>query len=201
MLRDSAMVKEGEDDYFQDTSRHTTFHANNLWVDLRVVDRLLRAERRARRGGPRAAGHRQPQDGRPRDPGSTPVIQIETAMGAAVERIEGARALFVPRTRFRPVKTTNELLLVRSDIFELAADSTVVSVIDHPEPYVDLDKPFKLVPGFEQRFATGCPRCARPPPSSSRATCTSGPTSWRWVTWWSTGPRRRRSPTAITLGA
>ncbi len=157
VLRDSAMVKEGEDEFFQDTARHTTFHANNLWVDLRVVDRLLgQSEERGEVGlGLPVIVNRKTVD--PSDPDSTPVIQIETAMGAAVERIEGARALFVPRTRFRPVKSTNELLLVRSDIFELADDSTVVSVIHHADPYVDLGKPYKLVPGFEERFAHGVP--------------------------------------------
>jgi UTP--glucose-1-phosphate uridylyltransferase len=55
------------------------------------------------------------------------------------------------------VKTTNELLLVRSDIFELDDQSTVVSVITHPEPFIDLDKPYKLVPGFEKRFPRGVP--------------------------------------------
>jgi UTP--glucose-1-phosphate uridylyltransferase len=93
----------------------------------------------------------------PSDSSSTEVIQIETAMGGAVARIDGARAIHVPRTRFRPVKTTNELLLVRSDIFELDDQSNIVSVITHADPFVDLDKPYKLVPGFEQRFAKGAP--------------------------------------------
>ena len=78
-------------------------------------------------------------------------------MGGAVVRIDGARAIHVPRTRFRPVKTTNELLLVRSDIFELDDQSNIVSLITHPDPFVDLDKPYKLVPGFEHRFPRGAP--------------------------------------------
>jgi UTP--glucose-1-phosphate uridylyltransferase len=32
-----------------------------------------------------------------------------------------------------------------------------VSVITHADPFVDLDQPYKLVPGFEQRFAKGAP--------------------------------------------
>ena len=157
VLRDSAMVAPGEDHFFQDTSRHTTFHANNLWVDLRVVKALLdEAQERGEVGlGLPVIVNRKTVD--PSDSSSTEVIQIETAMGAAIEKIEGARALFVPRDRFRPVKTTNELLLVRSDIFELDQHSSVVSTIDHPDPYVDLDKPFKLVPAFEERFAHGVP--------------------------------------------
>ena len=158
VLRDSAMVADGEDHYFQDTTRHTTFHANNLWVDLQVVANLLAA---ARSQGNVGLGlpiivNRKTVD--PSDAGSTAVIQIETAMGTAIERIEGARAIHVPRTRFRPVKTTNELLLVRSDIFELDEESNVVSVIDHPEPFVDLDSGvYRLVPQFDRRFPEGVP--------------------------------------------
>jgi UTP--glucose-1-phosphate uridylyltransferase len=157
VLRDSAMVADQDEEHFQDEKRHTTFHANNLWVDLRTLAALLQES--ASRGD---AGidlpvivNRKTVD--PSDSSSTEVIQIETAMGGAVARIEGARAIHVPRTRFRPVKTTNELLLVRSDIFELDDQSTVVSVITHPEPFIDLDKPYKLVPGFEKRFPRGVP--------------------------------------------
>ena len=56
------------------------------------------------------------------DPGdkSTPeVFQLETAMGAAVGVFEGARPLRVPRTRFSPVKTTEDLLALRSDAYVL----------------------------------------------------------------------------------
>ncbi len=152
ILRDSAMVAPGDEDHFQDNTRHTMFHANNLWVDLHVIDRLLGE------GGldlPIIV-NRKTVD--PSDSSSTPVIQLETGMGTAIERIEGAQAIHVPRTRFRPVKTTNELLLVRSDIFELDDDAQVVSVIDHPEPFVDLDGSwFKLVPDFEERFPQGVP--------------------------------------------
>ncbi|MEO7234982.1 MAG: UTP--glucose-1-phosphate uridylyltransferase [Lapillicoccus sp.] len=158
VLRDSAMVAPGDEEHFQDTSRHTTFHANNLWVDLIVVDRLLReGDGRGEAGiGLPIIVNRKTVD--PSDSSSTEVIQIETAMGAAIERIEGARAIHVPRSRFRPVKTTNELLLVRSDIFELDDDSMVVSTIDHADPYVDLDgKHYKLVPDFETRFPKGVP--------------------------------------------
>ena len=157
VLRDSAMVEPEDEEAFQDIGRHTTFHANNIWVDLRVLDRLLTDS--AARGeagiGLPVIVNRKTVD--PSDPSSTDVIQIETAMGGAVVLIEGARAIHVPRTRFRPVKTTNELLLVRSDIFELDGQSTVVSVITHPDPYIDLDTPYKLVPGFEQRFPKGVP--------------------------------------------
>ena len=88
---------------------------------------------------------------------STPVIQIESSMGTAVEVFEGSQALFVPRDRFRPVKTTNELLLVRSDLYELDAASRVVSLIDHEEPFVDLSSEFRFIFDFDAHFPHGVP--------------------------------------------
>jgi UTP--glucose-1-phosphate uridylyltransferase len=101
----------------------------------------------------------------PRDPASTPVIQLESAMGAAIGSIPGARALHVPRSRFAPVKTTDDLLVVRSDAYELTSDGQMSPGFDGPGPVVTLDKAFyKLLPDFEQRFPGGAPslrRCSR----------------------------------------
>ena len=63
------------------------------------------------------------------DPGdkSTPAVyQLETAMGAAVGVFEGAGALRVPRSRFVPVKKTTDLLVLRSDAYELGDGARVV---------------------------------------------------------------------------
>ena len=48
----------------------------------------------------------------PRDPDSLPVYQLETAMGSAISVFDRAGAIRVPRTRFIPVKNTNDLLAV-----------------------------------------------------------------------------------------
>ena len=153
VLRDSAMVAEGEDQYFQDTDRHPWFHANNLWVDLDQLAARL-AERDGILGLPIIV-NRKTVD--PTRPDSTPVIQIESAMGAAVEVFDGSRALAVDRSRFRPVKTTNELLLIRSDLYRLTEDSLVESTIDHDEPFIDLAKAYAHIGPFEQRFPHGVP--------------------------------------------
>ena len=58
----------------------------------------------------------------PTDPTSPKVIQIESAMGAAVEVFDGATAIEVDRSRFLPVKTTNDLLLLRSDVYGVGED-------------------------------------------------------------------------------
>ena len=153
VLRDSAMVAEGEDHFFQDNRRHPWFHANNLWVDLDALAARL-AERDGVLGLPIIV-NRKTVD--PTRPDSTPVIQVESAMGAAVEVFDGSRALAVDRSRFRPVKTTNELLLIRSDLYRLTDDALVESTIDHPEPFVDLGRAYTHVAAFEERFPAGVP--------------------------------------------
>ena len=62
----------------------------------------------------------------PARPGSPAVIQLETAMGAAIDAFDGALALRVPRTRFAPVKTTDDLLVLRSDAYGSTSDARVV---------------------------------------------------------------------------
>jgi UTP--glucose-1-phosphate uridylyltransferase len=94
----------------------------------------------------------------PTDASSTPVIQLETAMGAAIGAIDGAQAILVPRIRFAPVKTTDDLLVVRSDAYELRPDGAVTPTFDGEAPIVTLDPEyFKLLPDFEPRFPAGAP--------------------------------------------
>lgn len=153
ILRESAMVVDGEQDLFQDTTRHQWFNTNNLWVGLDELDALMR-ERDGILGLPIIV-NRKTVD--PTRPDSTKIIQIESAMGTAVEAFDGSVALRVPRSRFRPVKTTNELLLLRSDVFELDEQSRIVSLIDHPEPRIGLDGHYKLIADFDARFPQGPP--------------------------------------------
>ena len=100
----------------------------------------------------------------PRDPSTPPVIQLESAMGAAIQSFPGARLLCVPRTRFVPVKTTNDLLVIRSDVYELRDDMVVEP---RPEragrlPLVDLDRRFYARRDrFDARFPSGPPSLRR----------------------------------------
>ena len=153
VLRDTAQVAEGDERHFRDIKRHSTFNANNVWIDLRV----LRERMTAKEGvlGLPIIVNRKNVD--PADPTSPEVIQMESAMGTAIEVFEGSEAILVPRTRFRPVKTTNDLLVIRSDFFSLDDDYHVVAAVDGPEPFVDLDSSYRFVPGFEKRFPKGVP--------------------------------------------
>lgn len=153
ILRESAQVRDDDADAFSDTDRHGYFNTNNLWLDLRALADVL-AERDGVLGLPMIV-NRKTVD--PADPESPKVIQIETAMGAAIEAFEGAQVIEVPRSRFQPVKTTNDLLVVRSDAYSLADDGHLEAVAD-PAPVVDLDpRHYKLVGDFDARFPDGPP--------------------------------------------
>ena len=109
VLRETAQVPEG-DDSFGDVERWRFYNTNNLWIDLRALEALV-GEDPAGPALPLIVNHKTVDPG---DDGSPAVLQLETAMGAAIGAIDGARALHVPRSRFAPVKTTDDLLVVRS---------------------------------------------------------------------------------------
>jgi UTP--glucose-1-phosphate uridylyltransferase len=148
ILRDTAQTAPEEMVYFTDEHRHPYFHTNNLWFDLVRLRELLTA-RNSVLGLPLIRNEKTVD---PSDPSSIKVIQVESAMGAAVEVFEGATAICVGRDRFLPVKTTNELLLLRSDVYELNAEGKLVARTDKA-PEVDLDGRFyKLVDDFTGRI-------------------------------------------------
>lgn len=156
ILRDTAQTAPEEMDYFTDEFRHPFFHTNNLWFDLEKLYAAL-TERGAVLGLPLI---RNVKNVDPTDSSSPEVYQIETAMGAAIEVFEGATAIVVGRDRFLPVKTTNDLLLLRSDAYELAEDGALRLAVD-AAPLVDLDsKHYKTMHTFEERFPYGAPSLA-----------------------------------------
>jgi UTP--glucose-1-phosphate uridylyltransferase len=154
VLRETAQVPEEDQEAFEDTERHRFFNANNIWVNLRALKRTL-DERDGVLGLPMIVNKKTVD---PSDSSSPAVLQLETAMGAAIGVFEGAAALHVPRARFAPVKTTNNLLVVRSDAYELADDWTVqLAAGRDAAPIVELSDEFKLMSDFEDRFAGGPP--------------------------------------------
>jgi UTP--glucose-1-phosphate uridylyltransferase len=154
VLRETAQVPDEDQEAFEDTERHRFFNANNIWVNLRALKRTL-DERDGVLGLPMIV-NRKTVD--PSDSSSPAVLQLETAMGAAIGVFDGAAALHVPRARFAPVKTTSHLLVVRSDAYELADDWTVqLAPSRSAAPIVELSDDFKLLPDFESRFPAGPP--------------------------------------------
>jgi UTP--glucose-1-phosphate uridylyltransferase len=153
VLRETAQTPDEDVESFEDISRHRYFNCNNIWVDLEALDRTL-DERDGVLGLPMIVNRKTVDPG---DSSSPAVVQLETAMGAAVGVFEGAAAIRVPRARFAPVKKTDDLLVVRSDAYALAEDFTV-RLARERAPVVSLDSDYyKLLRDFEQRFSGGAP--------------------------------------------
>lgn len=96
ILRESAQCAKEDEPAFQDISRHQFFNTNNLWVRLDLLFDLMKKS-----GGfvplPTILNGKTVD---PQQDTSTPVWQLETAMGAAIECFPGAGAVVVPRSRF-----------------------------------------------------------------------------------------------------
>ncbi len=156
LLRESAQCSAEDMALFQDIHRHKYFNTNNIWLNLRILQQITQTDPDQITMLPLI---RNPKTVDPRDSDSTPVYQLETAMGAAIVVFEGAQAIRVPRTRFAPVKTTSDLLAVRSDAFRLTDDYHIVP--DPGDVVVELDaKYYKLIDQLEQHFPAG-PPCLR----------------------------------------
>jgi UDP-N-acetylglucosamine pyrophosphorylase len=160
LLRELAQCPDEDESHFQNIERHRFFNTNNLWVRLdRVKDEL------ERNGGtlplPLITNSKTVD---PRDPSSPKVLQLESAMGAAIECFDQSGAVVVPRTRFAPVKTTSDLLVLRSDACRVTDDHRLILVEERvgSPPLVDLDPKFyKLLQDFERYFPDGPPSLVR----------------------------------------
>src|SRR5690606_4962747 len=151
VLRESAQTLEADKEALADLDRHRFTSTNNLWFDLHAMRDTL-VQRSGILGLPLI---RNVKTVDPADPSSPEVVQVETAMGAAIEVFEGATTIEVGRDRFVPVKTTNDLLVLRSDIYDLRKDFVLDQVTD-AVPFVELDGDFyKLVGEFDKRFPEG----------------------------------------------
>jgi UDP-N-acetylglucosamine pyrophosphorylase len=148
LLREVAQCPEEDLSSFQDTNRHGYFNTNNLWIRLD----LLKSELEKNGGALPLPMIRNKKTVDPRDKDSTPVLQLETAMGAAIECFEGATAIEVPRNRFAPVKTTADLLALRSDAYEIREDGQVAlaSSRNGIPPNISLFGEYKLVEQLDQ---------------------------------------------------
>jgi len=143
LLRESAQCAEEDEAAFQNVEVHRFFNTNNLWIDLQQ----LKATMESNGGSMPLALIKNKKTVDPRDKQSTEVFQLETAMGAAIESFEGATAILVDRTRFAPVKTTNDLLAMRSDAYVVTKDRRLEldSQRGGVPPTIKLDARYKFV--------------------------------------------------------
>ena len=145
ILREVAQCPEDEIEEFQDIKKYSFFNTNNLWINLKTLKEILMENNNF---------VNLPIIINPKIVEDIPVYQIETAMGAAISVFEGAKALVVPRSRFAPVKKTNDLLLIWSDVYKLNSEYQIVLTegLD-AAPTIELDSEYyKTVEQLKTHF-------------------------------------------------
>merc|ERR1719238_1274935 len=155
LLRESAQCPDEDEKAFQDVTKYKFFNTNNLWVNLKELKAIF-----DKNGG--AIPLPVMKNGKtvdPRDKKSTKVLQLETAMGAAISSFEGATAMLIPRSRFAPVKTTNDSLALMSDAYEVTKDYRMVLKAERngTPPNIKLDGAYKFVDALQELVANGPP--------------------------------------------
>jgi UTP--glucose-1-phosphate uridylyltransferase len=145
-LLEVAQVPKEHIDEFKNIRKFTNFNTNNLWINLKAVKRVIESSNLEMEIIPN-------QKTITRDGHEINVLQLETACGAAIRHFDSAHGVVVPRSRFLPVKTCSDLLLVKSDLFRLEHGSLKLDPSRFgPNPLIKLGSHFKKVSGFNARI-------------------------------------------------
>lgn len=156
MLREMTQVHPDDKEAATDVNIHPFFNTNNIWVRISALKRLLKEHK----GILPLPVIRNLKTVDPTDPSTQNVIQLETAMGAAVSLFEDAVCVEVSRSRFLPVKTTNDLVILRSDRFHLT-DAFEMEDGNYIFPDINLDtRYYKNIEDFDERFPYSVPSLA-----------------------------------------
>lgn len=156
ILREIAQCPANEIDEFQDINKHKYFNTNNIWINLT----LLREKSNKVHNMLELPMIVNPKKIDPRDDSSPEVYQIEMAMGSAISIFENSAAIRVPRTRFSPVKKSQDLLGLWSDCYVIADGNRVIT---NPKRHIGTitinldDRYYKKIDQFRDRFAYGTP--------------------------------------------
>ena len=159
VLREAAQCPKEEIVAFQKIGPYRYFNTNSIWINLNALNQIFKKINKILL--PLILNSKTLD---PRDENSPPVYQFETAMGAAISLFDKAAAVRVPRSRFFPVKTCNDLLIMRSDCFVFSEKKDLRM---NPERKINqkqetikikLDPKFYgKIDNFDQRFADGVP--------------------------------------------
>ncbi|KAM5533348.1 hypothetical protein V8D89_013022 [Ganoderma adspersum] len=143
-LLEVAQVPNEHVEDFKSVRKFKIFNTNNLWINLRALRRIMENE------GMELDIIVNPKT---TDDGQA-VIQLETAAGDAIKHFNNAHGVNVPRSRFLPVKSCSDLLLIKSDIYSLQHGQLVINPqrMFETTPVIKLGDHFKKIAQFQKRF-------------------------------------------------
>ncbi|GAA6024228.1 hypothetical protein JCM8202_001438 [Rhodotorula sphaerocarpa] len=145
-LLEIAQVPSDHVEDFKSVRKFKIFNTNNLWVNLRAIKRIMEND---------GMDLEIIVNNKTSDKGEA-VIQLETAVGAAIKHFKNAHGINVPRSRFLPVKSCSDLLLITSDLYQLEHGQLKMNPerMFQSTPVVKLGDAFKKVQQFQKRFKT-----------------------------------------------
>ncbi|XP_050431133.1 UTP--glucose-1-phosphate uridylyltransferase-like [Adelges cooleyi] len=146
-LLEIAQVPKEHLEEFKSVKKFKFFNTNNLWIKLGAIEQVLNEG---------SLNLEIIVNNKTLD-NNVNIIQLETAVGAAMKSFSGGLGINVPRSRFLPVKKTSDLLLVMSNLYHMRNGSLSMSPLRMfpTTPSVKLgDKDFAKVKDFLSRFAT-----------------------------------------------
>jgi len=141
-LLEIAQVPEEYVEEFKSVKKFKLFNTNNIWVNLKALKKKLKS------------GLELEVIVNRKNVADLPVIQLETAIGGAISNFPDAQAVQVPRRRFLPVKKTDDLLLVQSNLFVVEQGA----LVKNPErqfaglPLIRLGPNFAKIEDYQKRF-------------------------------------------------
>lgn len=138
-LLEVAQVNDDEYDKFYDLKQHPYFNTNNIWIHLPSLQDLLNQKKLKTHliVNPKII-HNQS------------IIQLESAMGSAINCFKNAALLKVNRDRFLPVKTTRDLLYLRSNAIEW--NQKKITCTQETPTAIDLSDEYSKVSDLERHF-------------------------------------------------
>merc|ERR1712223_1156504 len=146
-LLEVAQVPKDHLEDFKSVKKFPVFNTNNLWINLPAIKRIVEEGTLDMEV---IVNPKSLDDG-------VNVIQLETAVGAAMKCFEKGIGINVPRSRFLPVKKSSDLLLIMSNLYSLEKGALTMSPdrMFQTTPLIKLgDQNFKKVNDFLQRFGS-----------------------------------------------
>mgnify|MGYP003962069251 CR=1 FL=1 len=101
---------------FKSITKFKVFNTNNLWFSLSAVEKNIKS-----------LSQLDIIENNKVDKKGNKVIQLECACGSGMRFFSKSCGILVPRTRFLPVKTCDDLFLIRSDFYALDNGRLVVN--------------------------------------------------------------------------
>jgi len=143
-LLEIAQVPKDHIEDFKAVTKFRIFNTNNLWVKLASIKKSVDENRL----------HMEIINNQKQLDNGSKIIQLETAIGAAIKSFNNSIGINVPRSRFLPVKTCSDLFLIKSNLYTMQSGTLMMNPDRQflTTPLVQLGENFKKVKDFLGRF-------------------------------------------------